>query len=248
VLILLVSAAMVGLSLLRGMPDHHGVARVATPAPIVQSPSPSPTAQGSQEQGDFPRSGSGMFLYERTDGPPLGEAGELRRFKVAVESNLPGEIEEFTRMVDVVLGDPRSWIAGRQLRFQRVADGEASDFTIHLVTRSTAYKMCSVAGLDIRLDGVPFTSCRTTHKVVINLDRWRLSVPDYVSGGIPLRTYREYVINHEVGHELGHGHEACPGPGLPAPTMSTQTLGLRGCNANPWPYVDGKRYAGAAVP
>ena len=47
--------------------------------------------------------------------------------------------------------------------------------------------------------------------MIINLDRWRLSVPHFVDAGVPLDAYRTYVVNHEVGHQLGHGHERCPG-------------------------------------
>ena len=220
---------------LAGAPDAAAVS-VPPPEPVLLA------------EADPPASGTGTFVIGTTRGEILGTAGTLKRFRIAVESNVANDdLAEFTRMVDATLGDPRSWIAGKQVRFQRVADGEPYDLTIHLVTRDTAHKMCSQSGLDIRVDGIPYTSCQQWKKVIINLDRWHKSIPDYVDGGVPLETYRQYVINHEVGHELGRGHESCPGKGKPAPTMYRQTLGLNGCTANPWPYLDGKRYAGEPV-
>lgn len=252
VAILVIGGFLVIGALVRQRPDANGAQLLeslpptVTAAPPVQ-PSVS-TAPVLQMAGDFAKSGPETFSTEKTSGDVLGTAGNLKRFRIAVESNVAdAEIAEFTRMVDLTLGDSRSWIAGKQVRFQRVADGQPYDFTIHLVTRDTAHKMCGTSGLDIRQNGIPYTSCQQTRKVIINLDRWRLSIPDYVKAGIPLHNYRQYVINHEVGHELGRGHESCPGKGQPAPTMFRQTLGLHGCTANAWPYLDGKRYEGSPV-
>jgi hypothetical protein len=206
------------------------------------APPPDGTAGRSvlAEPGEIPASGTGSFVGAAEGGPLLGGGtGRIRRVRVAVESELSTELAGLTAAVDATLGDPRSWTAGGRYRFQRVPYTAAHDFTIYLVTRETAYKMCRVNGVDIRVDGVPYTSCRQVGKVVINADRWRLSVPSYVDNGIPLSIYRAYVLNHEIGHELGRGHVGCPAAGRPAPVMLTQTLGLQGCTANPWPYPEG---------
>jgi len=220
-----------------------GAATPGATTPGATTPDvPTPEAAGQPllaEPGEVPASGTGSFVGAPERGPLLGGAtGRFKRVRVAVESNLTAELDGLTAAVDTTLGDPRSWVAGGAYRFQRVPYSAPHDFTIYLVTRETAYRMCRINGVDIRVDGVPYTSCRQIGKVVINLDRWRLSVPSYVDNRISLALYRSYVINHEVGHELGRGHVGCPAAGRQAPVMLTQTLGLQGCAPNPWPNPD----------
>jgi hypothetical protein len=186
-----------------------------------------------------PRAGtSGRFSYVPGYGPVLGGAGPIRRFRVAVEKPVgTAAAKSFADEVNRTLGDRRSWIAGRAFRLQRVPISAYAEFTIFLASARTSQRMCRAGGLET----AAYTSCRLPRQVIVNDDRWEGAVRGY---GAPLATYRDYVINHEVGHQLGHGHEACPGKGRPAPVMMQQTYGLRGCVAYPWPYLDGRRYAG----
>jgi hypothetical protein len=185
----------------------------------------------------FPSIGPGTFAYAAGQGKVLGSAGMLRRFRVAVENGMDQDVARFAATVDQVLGDPRSWIAMGALRLQRVPAQASAEFTILLATPGTSERMCRRAGLHTG----GYTSCRLSGKVIINVARWLRSVPGY---GAPLAAYQAYAINHEVGHELGHRHEACPGRGRPAPVMQQQTFGLDGCLAYAWPYLDGRRYQG----
>lgn len=175
------------------------------------------------------------WQYATTAGGVLGSTGPLRTFRVAVEEGLPVTVDQFTQTVDATLGDARSWVGAGTVRLRHVAGKAAANFTIYLARAQTAYQLCLVGDVDINIDGVPYTSCRVGSKVVINADRYLRGVPDY---GAPLADYRQYVINHEVGHWLGHDHVNCPGAGQPAPVMQQQTLGLQGCVANSWPQAD----------
>jgi hypothetical protein len=213
-------------------------------ATVAASPSPSPVLR---MPGAVPTAGTGRFGHDDRSGPVLGRAGELRRYRVAVESGSNEDVAAFAQAVQVALTGPGSWVDSGRLRLQQVPGDAPRDFTVYLATARTAGRMCAAGGVDIRVDGRPYTSCRAPGQVIINLDRWRLSVPHYVSAGVPLSVYRTYVVNHEVGHQLGHHHERCPGAGRLAPVMMQQTLFLNGCRVNPWPYVDGRRYAGPAL-
>ncbi|WP_436524133.1 DUF3152 domain-containing protein [Actinoplanes sp. HUAS TT8] len=185
---------------------------------------------------------AGDFRYVNSRGPVLGKSGQLHRFRVAVEETVSGvEPKVFARAIDSTLSDKRSWIASGKVRLRRVPKSAETDFTIYLASAATSERMCAAGGL--HTEG--FTSCRVPGQVIINADRWADATPDYEG---ELWEYRQYALNHEVGHELGHGHEACPGKGKPAPVMLQQTYGLDGCTRNAWPFLDGERYEGDPRP
>ncbi|WBB55177.1 DUF3152 domain-containing protein [Verrucosispora sp. WMMD573] len=192
------------------------------------------------EPSRYPWAGVGSFTVAGGRSPVHGEDGPVARYRVAVERGIGQDPAAFAAAVDEVLADPRSWIGAGQLRVQRIAEAESANFTIYLATPHTSEVMCAEGGLSTE----GYTSCRLPGQVVINLARWVEAVPDY---GAPLEVYRAYVINHEVGHEFGEGHEACPAPGDPAPVMQQQTYGLDGCLPNAWPILDGHRYAGELI-
>ena len=82
-------------------------------------------------------------------------------------------------------------------------------------------------------------------QIMLNLDRWYIGVEHIDDLGL----YRDYLINHEVGHAIGKLHQNCTGKGDPAPVMLQQTLELNGCDANAWPYSpDGELIKGPVDP
>lgn len=255
VLLAAAGLTLTGLALPRLAGDTEPVPLPATPPPSASpAPSPSPTSSPAASPvvslppvtalaGVVPRSGAGTFQIGVEGGPVFGRSGPLHRYRVAVESGSGEDVRAFAAAVDATLADRRSWIAGGR-RLQRVPNGAPHEFTAYLATPETALRMCAAGGVNIRVGGRPYTSCRTSGKVIINLERWRKSIPEYVSAAVPLDTYRAYVVNHEVGHQLGYRHERCPRARQPAPVMMQQTLSLTGCAANPWPYLNGRRYAG----
>ena len=220
----------------------------ATQAPTT-TPAPPPTpdlAKLLQLPGAFPTHGSETFAYATRTGRIHGDQGTVRRFRVGVEKGSGEDVDDFADQVEATLGDPHSWIGGG-LRLQLVGADRPYDFTVYLATRDTAGEMCLRGGTNIEVGEVPYTSCRTPGKAIINLDRWRRSATPYLDAKVPLGTYRHYVVNHEVGHELGHHHEGCPKAGGPAPVMVQQTLTLRGCVPYAWPRLGDHALTGPSL-
>lgn len=196
------------------VPTAEGEAVPASPAPVIESPA-------------FVEQGSGNLTVVPGRSQVYG-TGPLQRFLVEVEDGINVDGAGFAAAVEATLADRRGWGSGGEYSFQRVDDGDY-DFRVSLVSPMNVESFCPGVGTG------GYTSCRYGERAVINLARWESAVPDYAGD---VATYRLYVVNHEVGHALGHGHESCPGPGELAPVMQQQTLGLDGCVKNAWPYPD----------
>ncbi|SCF44830.1 Protein of unknown function [Micromonospora purpureochromogenes] len=212
-------------------PARAAVAAAPADAPPPGRPAATPTAPVL----NYPDRGTGTWRTATAQGAVAGRGGELLRYRVAVEGGIDEvDVELLGREVAVVLADRRGWTGGGRWRLQRVGPGVPADFTVLLTTPATRADLCG----DV---ADRYTSCRNSDRVVVNVARWARGVPGF---GGDLATYRAYVLNHEVGHRLGMGHELCPARGAPAPVMQQQTLGLHDCVPNAWPYVDGTLHTG----
>jgi hypothetical protein len=206
----------------------------ALPPPPDEQPQ-QPVQQNVEVAITFPRTGSGQWMFTPGSDDVAGTQGKLMRYRIALETDIDGVgPAAFAKAIRGILGDPRGWTGGGEWRLQQVGPEDDADFTIYLATPASRDKLCGGSP-----DG--YTSCRNGSNVVLNVARWANAVPNY---GAPLDVYRQYMVTHETGHRLGHGHELCPGAGRPAPVMEQQTLGLHGCVPNPWPFPNGRAYAG----
>ncbi|AKE41956.1 putative secreted protein [Corynebacterium kutscheri] len=226
-------------SLLRGPDPANGQPRVI---PATELPA----------GGDYTEAGEGTYRVVGTPGAQGGDGSERTfTYVVEVENGIDtagyGGDDAFATMVDATLLNPKGWTADRRYRFEHVAADQNPDLRIQLSSVETTHKAC---GNDIDME----TSCfyPTEGRVVVNESRW-------VRGAAPFQgdigSYRQYLLNHEVGHGIGYAaHVPCGGNGELAPIMMQQTLSLSNaelyaidpeevydddgavCVANPWPY------------
>ena len=205
--------------------------------------------------GPFTEQGEGTFRTVGTPGMTAGEGLEtVIRYVVEVEDGVDtagsGGDDALAAMIDATLSNPKGWTNDTAFRFEHVAPDQEPTMRIQLTSVGTTRELCG--GLDLEME----TSCHIridgVSRVLINESRW-------VRGAAPfngdLGSYRQYLVNHEVGHGLGYAaHEPCGADGELAPIMMQQTLSLNNaelhainpdevypdenvtCRYNPWPY------------
>lgn len=153
-------------------------------------------------------------------------------YYVSVGPGVQVAAEEFAAKVAAVLNDPRGWVK-YGYSFVQVPAAQGG-LHIHLERADEADRLCRARG---------FSCSRSRlNDIVIHLGNWM--------GGsasqLPLERYRNYVINHEVGHALGLPHQECPaaecarrGMGAcPASVMQQMTRGpahISPCVESDWP-------------
>ncbi|WKD59693.1 DUF3152 domain-containing protein [Corynebacterium caspium] len=204
------------------------------------------------EGGEYTLQGDGTY---RTVGRPGAQAGtgseKIIRYVVEVENGVDtaaiGGDDAFAAMVDATLTNPKGWTHDPRFRFEHISSDERPNMRIQLSSVGTTHRAC---GNELKMETSCFNSAG--NRVVINESRW-------VRGAGPfqgdLGSYRQYLLNHEVGHGIGYAHhEACGGDGELAPVMMQQTLNLNNselhrispeevypddnatCRYNAWPY------------
>jgi len=213
----------------------------ATPSP---TPSPTPTLPPALTAADV---AAGLLA----DGVPESASGELAvvaarsvatasaastarptadrvvRIRVEVEKGLAVDPDRFASFVMDTLTDPRGWGADGSVAF--VATDGTPDIRVVLASPDLVDEMCA----PLQTEGQ--VSCGTNGHAVLNYRRWVEAVPDY---GDDRTGYRQYLVNHEVGHLLLHRHRQCGGAGQRAHIMVQQSYGVKPCVPNPWPFPE----------
>jgi Protein of unknown function (DUF3152) len=147
------------------------------------------------------------------------------RFAVEVEDGLPVDDAEFAQAIEDILFSRIGWLGrGSEISLQRV-DKPPLDFRVTLAKPHTVDRLC----LPLHTGGR--VSCENRGRSMINWLRWSTGSPYWTNQ----RRYRRYLINHEVGHSLGHPHRYCARHGVAAPVMQQQTGPATPCVHSYWP-------------
>lgn len=203
---------------------------------VATEPRPSPSIDEADllagvRGRQVPATGSGALrVVPGTAAAPEGSA-PITTVRVEVEPGLDIDDQRFAAFVMDTLNDDRGWGGDGSVRFSRTA-GDA-DLRVVLATPGTVDDMCAPLATNGRW------SCGRYGHAALNAERWITGAEAFLDAGGDLTEYRQYLVNHEVGHLLGHPHARCPAPGSRAPVMLQQSISLGGCDPNGWPRPSG---------
>ena len=146
-------------------------------------------------------------------------------YQIVVWGDVEADVDDFRAKVAETLRDARGW---SKIATCKEVESGADVYVI----------ISDAAHLDATSGCSGDLSCTTfANQVIINDLRWREGTEASRNAGMSTRDYQHMVVNHEMGHWLGHySHiESCENGG-PAPIMLQQSTGLRGCDSfNAWP-------------
>lgn len=136
-------------------------------------------------------------------------------YRTSVDPDVDYDPNQFAREVAIYLADPEGW---------------AQFYTFRTGPRGITIRLCRPGTLKAEGCKDDALSCAVLggNQVWLNFDRWMRGAP---KSRLPLESYRQYMVSHEVGHALGYDHAKCPGFG-PVPVMVQQTLGIGRCTPN----------------
>lgn len=202
------------------------------PTPAAEELASAPVSKADPGAKPAPESGTGKLTPVALPTIAAPEVNPVRTVRIGlqVEGGAGVNAAEAAAIISSTLGDKRGWQTRDQVRFRAVSPAALAagdvDITIVLASPDLTDKLCA----PLRTKGE--VSCFNTRKVVLNVRRWTEGVPGYSTNRA---AYRQYMVNHETGHGLYHGHVECPRKGALAPVMLQQSKGLDGCLQNPWP-------------
>ena len=139
--------------------------------------------------------------------------------------------------IHLILRDPRGW-ARDGYDFIQVPNEYQPPPDVFIIARSPKFMNWRFKKPELRGLSVTVRTYDTKLPPVINIHmaNWRHPPVNFIGDR---STYRAYLIQHEMGHALGHGHAEVDagqtGTMRPCPVMYQQSRGTKGiCIANPW--------------
>ena len=206
----------------------------------------------------IPTVGTGEFIVATGVDEPDTTA-PVHWVRVEIEEGLPLTPEALAVYVMSVINDERGWGARGRMVFART-DG-AAEYRIIFATPETASKLCErpheaaedriePPGMNVEptpspsvgasaspsLDPSPPSpvepSCATQGMIVIDTYRWADGIRSFEEDRVAARIY---LLNHFLGHALGHPDAVCTEEGERASVMVDHEFDISPCLPGQWP-------------